>query len=402
MNLDRAFSIADLQRLAQKRLPRMAYDYIEGGCDDERGIAESEAAFRTYRLISRYLVDVSRRDLGARVAGQTFAMPLGIAPTGNAGMFRHDADRLLAAEAAAANVPFILSGASNLSIEEVMKVAPDHTWFQLYGTRDPQISENIVRRAMDAGVKVLVLSVDVPAHANRERNRRNGFTHPLKVTPSMVFQALTHPGWTAAYFGHRGLPYMGNFRPYAAANATPSEVADRFVEQFPAPGLTWNFLDAIRRLWPRKLFVKGILHPADAIRAVESGADGIIVSNHGGRQLDLALSPLDAFPAIHTAVGGMVEVMLDGGIRRGSDIVIARCLGARFVFSGRPTLYGAAAGGRSGIRKALDIFANELGLVLAQIGCPRAEDLGPHFLARMQGAHFEPLDRAALAAPPPS
>jgi L-lactate dehydrogenase (cytochrome)/(S)-mandelate dehydrogenase len=297
-------------------------------------------------------------------------------------MFRHDADRLLAAEAAAANLPFILSAASNASIEEVMKVAPNHAWFQLYGTRDSAPAEDMIRRAADLGVRTLVLSVDVPAQSNRERNRRSGFVHPLKVTPAMIFQALTHPGWTLEYFGHGGLPYMGNFRPYAGSGASPARVADLFVEQFPAPALTWTFLEEVRRLWPRKLFVKGIMHPDDAIRCVELGADGIIVSNHGARQLDRAQSSLDALPAILAAVGGRAEIALDGGIRRGSDIVIALCLGARFVFSGRATLYGVAAAGRPGIKKALDIFARELALILAQIGCPKAANLGPQFMTR--------------------
>ncbi len=386
MSLDRAINIADLQRLAKRRLPRMTYDYIEGGCDDERGLIENEAAFDRYRLVPRYLVDVSKRDLTARLAGQTFAMPYGIAPTGNAGMFRHDADRLLAAEAAAADVPFILSAASNASIEEAMKVAPAHCWFQLYGTRSLTTSEDMIRRAADLGVQTLVLSVDVPAHSNRERNRRSGFMHPLKVTPSMVFQALTHPGWTLDYFGHGGLPYMGNFRPYAETNASPAQVADVFVEQFPAPALAWPFLEQVRRLWPRKLFIKGIMHADDAIRCVEMGADGIIVSNHGARQLDRAQSSLDALAGIHAAVGDRAEIALDGGIRRGSDIVIALCLGARFVFSGRPTLYGVAAGGRAGIKKALNTFAREFSVVLAQIGCPSAADLGPQFMVAAHSA----------------
>jgi (S)-mandelate dehydrogenase len=352
MFLDRAVSIADLRRMAGKRLPRMAYDYIEGGCDDEFGIAENEAAFGNYRLVPRYLVDVSHRDLTVKIAGETFAIPLGIAPTGNAGMFRHDADRLLAIEAAAANVPFILSSASNASIEEAVKAAPNHTWFQLYGARDVKISEDMIRRAAGLGVKTLVLSVDVPAHSNRERNHRNGFAHPLKVTPAMIFQTITHPAWAWEYFGNGGLPHMGNFRPYAAGRASPSDVADFFVGQFPSPGLSWSFMELVRRQWSGKLFVKGILHPADAVRAVEIGADGIIVSNHGGRQLDRAISSVDAFPFIKAVVGEKTELMLDGGIRRGSDIVVALCLGAKFVFAGRPMLYGATVGGRAGIKKA--------------------------------------------------
>ncbi|QEX20368.1 alpha-hydroxy-acid oxidizing enzyme [Hypericibacter adhaerens] len=391
MALDRVISIADLKRMARRRLPRMAFDYVEGGCDDEVALADSEAAFRSCRLMPRYLVDISRKDLTASAAGQSFSLPIGIAPTGNAGMFRHDADRLLAAEARVANVPFILSGASNASIEEAMAVAPEHCWFQLYGTRDPRLAEDMVRRALGLGVKVLVVTVDVPVTSNRERNRRSGFSHPLKVTPAMIFQAATHPRWTLDYFGHGGLPYMGNFRPYASEGASPAQVADLFVEQFPPLTLTWAFLDRVRQLWPRKLLVKGILHPDDATRAVAAGADGVIVSNHGGRQLDRAIAPLLALPAVHAAVGQKAEIMLDGGIRRGSDIVIARCLGARYVFQGRPTLYGVAAAGRAGIRKALEIFAQELGTILAQIGCPRLDDLGPQFLAQVPG-----VDRQAL------
>jgi len=394
MSLDRVVSIADLRRQAERRLPRMIYDYIEGGCDDEFGLVENESAYKNYRLVPRYLVDVSRRDASATVGGQSFSMPLGIAPTGNAGMFRHDADRMLAIEAAAANVPFILSSASNASIEEVMLVAPEHVWFQLYGVRDIEMSRDMIRRARELGVKALVLSIDVPVHSNRERNHRSGFAHPLKITPSMIVQTLTHPNWALEYFRNGGLPYMGNFRPYAPQKASPSDVADLFVEQFPSPGLDWSFAEMVRQDWPRKLFVKGVLHPADAMRAVAIGADGIIVSNHGGRQLDRALSPLDAFPLIHAAVGAKVELMLDGGIRRGSDIAIACCLGSRFLFTGRSMLYGAAVGGRAGIKKALDIYARELDLILAQIGCPAARNLGPRFLRCAKRAGFEEVEQS--------
>lgn len=380
MTLDRAISISDLRRLARTRLPRMAFDFIAGGCDDELGLAENEAAFNRYRLLPRYLVDVSRRDLTAAALDQEFSMPLGIAPTGNAGMFRHDADRLLAAEAEAANVPFILSGASNAPLEEVMKVAPKHTWFQLYATRDSMKSEDMIRLAADLGVHALVLSVDVPVHSNRERNARNRFAHPLKVTPSMMLQAAMHPRWTLDYFRHGGLPYMGNFRRYAPAGASPAEVADLFVSEFPAPHLTWAFVERARRLWPRKLVLKGVLHAGDAAMAVDSGVDGLIVSNHGGRQLDRAPAALDAFISVKDAVGDKAELMLDGGILRGSDIAIALCLGARFVFVGRSTLYGAVVGGRAGIKKALGIYRRELDIILGQLGCPRSRNLGPEFL----------------------
>ena len=380
MTLDQTINISDLRRLAIRRLPRMAFDFIEGGCDDESGLAENEAAFAAHRLVPRYLVDVSQRDTSTQIAGQSFALPLGFAPTGAAGMFRHDADRMLARAAAASNVPFVLSNASHASIEEAVQAAPEQTWFQLYGIQNPDMAENMVRRAADAGVKTLVLSVDVPTQSNRERNRRNHFSQPLRVTPSMVFQAITHPSWTLDYFRNGGLPYMGNFRPYAPKGASAAAVGDLFVSVFPAPALTWSFLEKVRRQWPRKLFIKGIMHPDDALRSAEMGVDGVMVSNHGARQLDRAPSPLQVLPAIHAAVGDRMEITLDGGVRRGSDIVIALCLGARMVFVGRPALYGVAAAGGPGAKKAIDIFAHELGMVLAQIGCARTADLGPHFL----------------------
>ena len=207
----------------------------------------------------------------------------------------------------------------------------------------------------------------------------------------MLFEVLTHPGWTWEYLANGGLPYFGNFRPYAKPNATPQEVAEFFVTQCPAPTQTWDLLEKIRHTWPRHLLVKGILHPDDARRAVRLGADAVIVSNHGGRQLDRAPSSAEALPEILDAVGSQVEVMLDGGIRRGSDIVAARCLGATFTFSGRPTLYGAAAAGRVGIRKVLSILKYELGVILAQIGCPAASELGPQFLRRIVGGKLEPV-----------
>jgi (S)-mandelate dehydrogenase len=391
MRVERSVNISDIHRLARRRLPQMAYDFIAGGCDDESGLVASEAALSAYRLVPRYLIDVSEPRTAGIALGDTFAMPFGISPTGAAGLFRRGADKLLALEAAEANVPFVLSSVSHDSIEDVVPAGPKNVWFQLYGTRDPGIALDMVRRAITANVSKLVFTLDVPVASNRERNKRNSFSHPLKVTPAMLFEVLTHPGWTWEYLSNGGLPYFGNFRPYAKANATPQEVAEFFVTQCPAPTQTWDLLEKIRHTWPRHLLVKGILHPDDARRAVRLGADAVIVSNHGGRQLDRAPSSAEALPEILDAVGSQVEVMLDGGIRRGSDIVAARCLGATFTFSGRPTLYGAAAAGRAGIKKVLSILKNELGVILAQIGCPAASELGPQFLRRVVGGKLEPV-----------
>lgn len=382
MTLDQAINIEDLRRLAKRRLPRIAFDFIEGGLEDEAGLARNESAFQRHRLVPRYLVDVSKRDQSTSLFGRPYASPFGIGPTGLAALFRPRGDLLLAEAAARANIPFIMSGASTASIEAAARVAPDHTWYQLYGARDVKISEDLIRRSRDAGLGALVLTVDVPLNSKRERNIRNGFVRPYKLKPSIFFETLRHPAWIIDYLRHGGMPILENWARYARAGASANEVSDFLAEQTPFSGQTWREFETYRRLWPRTLIVKGIMHPDDAIRAVELGADGIIVSNHGGRQLDRAPSPVEVFPAIKAAVGDRTTLMIDSGVRRGSDIVIGYCLGARFMFVGRATLYGAAAGGLPGIQKAIAILRNEVDLVMGQMGCPTVDQLGPGWLLR--------------------
>jgi (S)-mandelate dehydrogenase len=380
MRADQAINIGDLRRLAKRRLPRIAFDFIEGGLEDEHGLARNESAFLKHRLVPRYLVDVSRRDQSAKLFGRSYDSPFGIAPTGLAALFRPGADLMLAEAAALANIPFIMSGAGTASIEAAARIAPDHTWYQLYGARDPKVSEDLIRRSRDAGLGALVLTVDVPVNSKRERNIRNGFIRPYKLRPSILLEALTHPAWIVDYLRAGGKPVFANWAPYAGEGASVEAVADFLALQTPSTQ-TWRDLETYRRLWPRSLIVKGIMHPDDARRAAEIGADGIIVSNHGGRQLDRAPSPIEVFPAIKAAVGDRLTLMLDSGVRRGADIVIAWCLGAQYVFVGRATLYGAAAGGLPGARRAIAILRTEIDLVLAQLGCPSLAELGPQFLA---------------------
>jgi (S)-mandelate dehydrogenase len=375
MTVDRAVNIEDLHRLARRRLPRVVFDYVEGGLDDERGLERAERAFDKYSLVPRYLVDVAERDQSASLFGRRYASPFGIAPTGLAGLCRPGADLMLAQAAAAENIPFVMSGASTASIEATARIAPDHAWYQLYGARDAAISEDLIRRSRDAGLGVLMLTVDVPVNSNRERNRRNGFERPYKLPPAILLEALRHPGWIVDYLRHGGLPKFENWRTYAPAGASAREIAEFVATQTPSTQ-TWRELESYRRLWPRPLVVKGILHPDDAVRARDLGVDGIIVSNHGARQLDRAPAPIEMLPAIAAAVGDTVTVMVDGGIRRGSDIVIAWCLGARYTFLGRATLYGAAAGGLAGAQRAIAILRREVDLVLGQIGCPSLDRLG--------------------------
>src|SRR3954470_22028573 len=388
MRVDQAVNIEDLHRMAKRRLPKVAFDFIEGGLEDERGLDRNTEAFHKHYLLPRYLVDVSKRDQSATIFGKTFASPFGISPTGGAGLFRRGADLMLAEAAADANIPYIMSGSSNDSLEAAARVAPKNAWYQLYAARDSGISEDLVRRTADAGLDALVLTVDVPVHSKRERNMRNGFANirgnwmqaALSLKPSLLAEAMTHPGWVIEYIRHGGTPVLENWLPYAGADATAEDTVKFNRSQVPAHAQTWKDLERYRRLFPRNLIVKGIMDPRDAIRAAELGCEGVIVSNHGGRQLDQSPASLDVLPAIKSAVGDRMTVMLDSGVRRGADILIALCLGADFVFFGRPTLYGAVAGGLPGVKKAVDIFKTEIDTVMAQIGCPSLDQLGPDFL----------------------
>lgn len=385
MNVNTAVNLEDLRLMAQRKLPRIAFDFIDGGVDDEDCLRRNREAFRHFQLVPRYLVDVSARDQSTELLGRRYASPFGISPTGLAGLFHPGADELLAEAAKAANIPFLLSSASNAAIEKVAKIAPDHVWFQIYGTRDERINTDLVKRAIDAGVRTLVVSVDVPVNSNRERNRRNGFTRPFRMTPAVVLEALAHPAWVLRYLRAGGIPMMSNWAPYGRTGASAAEVADLYGTLTPAPMVKWQTLEDIRAQWSGSLVVKGLLHPDDARQAADIGVDGIIVSNHGGRQLDVAPTPIEMLPAIRAAVGDRVELMLDSGVRRGSDIVIARCLGARFSLFGRPTLFGAAAGGAKGIARALHIVRNEIDIVMAQIGCSAFDTLDERYL-RTEGS----------------
>jgi L-lactate dehydrogenase (cytochrome)/(S)-mandelate dehydrogenase len=370
-------NIDDLRKLAKKRLPKIAYDFIEGGTDDEVGLNTNEQAFRQARIVPRYLVDVTKRDQSTTLFGRTYSSPIGIAPTGLAGLFRRGADLMLAEAARDANVPFIMSGSSTGSIEDLGKLAPDHGWYQLYSAKDQSISEDMIKRAGDAGLKTLVFTVDVPEGSNRERNTRNGWGRPLKLSLATKLEALEHPAWMLEWMRH-GTPFFDNWAKYAPAKDANS-VADFVAQQNRAP-MTWKHVERYRSLFKGNFVLKGIMHPDDAIRAHSLGVDGIMVSNHGARQLDNAPSPLHVLPAIRDAVGDKMTVMFDGGIRRGLDAVIALCMGAKFILQGRPTLYGVTAGGVEGAKTALGIFRREVDLSMAQMGATTIADLGPQFL----------------------
>ena len=367
MHVSKAQTYADLQRMARRQLPRIIYDYIEGGLGDEEGIRGNHEAFSRYKIVPRYLRDVSKRDQTVSLFGQQFDGPFGIAPTGMAAMSRHGADRMLAEAARERNVPVILSGLATASIESIAAVAPDHLWFQLYASRDRAVAQRIAGRAADAGVKTLVLTVDVPMAPKRERDIRNGFVRPYRPSPSAFLEAMLHPRWIYEYLRY-GIPRFENWVEPSKPNATAQEVMAYLGTQHPAC-FTWEDLEGYRRSWNGRLVVKGILDADDARRAMQIGVDGIIVSNHGGRQLDRAAHPLDVFPAIRSAVGESYPLMLDSGIRCGADIVTAYCVSAQYVFVGRAAAYGVAAAGRPGVTRAIDLLRHEIDLFMAQTGC---------------------------------
>ena len=382
MNIDKCINLDDLRVLAKRRVPKLVYDFIEGGVDDETGLERNESAFARRSLVPRYMVDISTLDQSVHLFGRTWSSPYGIAPTGGIGNYRHGGDLMLARAARDANIPFIMSGAATASMEDMAREAPEHGWFQMYTAKDRSISEDMIRRAADLGIPALVVTVDVPVGANRERNRRNGFSRPLKLTLGTKLDALRRPLWLKDYMRH-GFAMLENWRPYAPPGSSAREVGEFMAEQVPT-SLTWADIERFRALWPRTLILKGIMRTDDAIRSADIGVDGLMVSNHGARQLDRAPAPLDVLPALDAAVGDRMVLMLDGGVRRGADILIALASGSKFVFLGRPTLYGAVAGGGAGAVKAVDILRDEIAKVMAQIGCPSLDGLGPEFL------HWDP------------
>jgi (S)-mandelate dehydrogenase len=372
----------DLRRMAKRRLPKIAFDFIEGGLDDEVGLERNVYGFERHRIVPKYMVDVSKRQQKTELFGRTYSSPCGIAPTGGISLFRPGGDLMLAEAARKANVPFIMSGASTATIEDLAKVAPEHGWYQLYAAKDKTISYDMIRRAKDAGLSTLVVTVDVPVHSNRERNKRNGFSRPLRMPLKTKIEALMHPAWMYNYYKYiNGTPMLSNWAPYAGPGAEKdADKVAAFQTTQTTPPLDWSDIEKFRELWPRKMVLKGVMHPRDAERAHKAGIDGLMVSNHGGRQLDRAPSPVEVLPAIRDAVGDKMTLMLDSGIRRGSDVVTAMCLGAKFCFVGRMTLYGVAAGGEPMAGRALEIMRNEIDLVMGNMGAPDIPSLGPDFL----------------------
>jgi len=383
MSYRSAYNIDDLHTLARKRLPKIAYDYLEPGAEDNLSLRENRAAFERIKLLPRTLVDVSKRSQKVTIFGRTYDAPLGVAPTGAAGIYGYAADIALARAARDANVPFVLSTASFEPMEKVAREAAGGTlWFQLYMSKNRDAAALLVNRARDAGYEALIVTTDVPMIGNREPNLRNGWQIPFKLGVRNMIDGVLHPRWLLGTFLRTlldsGVPRFQNTDVNVGGRIITTDLG-QFRQQ--RDSLDWGDFQWLREIWPHKFFIKGVLHAEDARMAVQYGADGVFVSNHGGRQLDGVQATIDVLPEIRAAVGPDKLVMLDGGIRRGSDVVKALALGADMAFAGRAPLYGIAAGGEAGARHAIELLKSEVDRVIALIGCPDVKQLGAQFLA---------------------
>jgi isopentenyl diphosphate isomerase/L-lactate dehydrogenase-like FMN-dependent dehydrogenase len=370
--LDHCHTVEDVRVLARRRLPRAVFDFIDGGADSESVLRANRSQFDAYALVPRIGVDVSRRDTSRELFGRRFSHPLGIGPTGLAGLAWPSAELALMRAAESYDVPFTLSTVSSIAIEEVGAAARRPHWFQLYILRDRTISWRLMERAAAARFETLVVTLDCPVGGNRERDRRNGFSLPYRPTPRALLDTAKRVSWLVQLVRH-GVPEPRNMAEAARQNGSQGLLA--FMEGQLDPSVTWEDVREVRRLWKGPLVIKGLLSPADVAQALNLGADGIIVSNHGGRQFGAAPRPLFMLPRIAEASAGRLTILLDSGIRRGTDVLKAIALGADAVLMGRPTLFGVAAAGEAGALHVLGLLTSETDRSMALAGCPGLESL---------------------------
>ena len=370
MGLSRAASIADLRLRAKARIPRFAFDLVDGGAEDERNMQRNEAAFADVELTPRYLVDVAKIDTSAELFGQTFDMPFGQAPIGMLNAFWPDADLTLARLCKRKNIPYVASSAASTTLEALAEAADGNGWFQLYVSGDEGVTEGLIARAEAAGYPVMMVTVDVPAAGKRDRDIRNQLSVPFKFTPEVILQCAMNPRWALTSLKH-GTPNIANYADLLQSATSYADVQKTLI----SPSLDWSQLKRIRDRWKGKLLVKGILHPEDAVACADMGCDGVVVSNHGGRQVAFGPPTIEALPAISDALDGRMKILLDSGVRRGADILRAKALGADFVMTGRALAYGVGAGGSDGAQRAFDILELELIRALGQLGAKSIRDV---------------------------
>jgi len=379
-NFQRVLSIEELRAIARRRVPNFAFEYIEGGSEDEATLRWNRAALEAIRFVPNTLIDTSARQQRTLLFGREINSPLIVAPTGLNGMAWHRGDVALGRAAAAAGVPFTLSTVSNVRLEEVAKEAGGRLWMQLYVLKDRKIAQDILTRAAGAGYEALVFTSDANVFGNREWDRRN-YRALGKLTPRNLIDVVLHQRWAWNVMIPRA-PRFENILEYLPPDGRSARTGVLSVPRLFAPDISWDDVAWLRKAWRGKLILKGVLNVADAKHAAELGCDGIIVTNHGGRQLDSCVAPIEVLPEIATAVGDRVTVIVDSGFRRGTEVVKALALGAHAVMIGRASLYGLAAGGEAGASRALSILTTEIDRVLGQLGCRSIAEVGPHLLAR--------------------
>jgi (S)-mandelate dehydrogenase len=379
-DVTRALNIADLRDIARRRVPGFVFEYVESGAEDEVTLRGNREALERLRLIPQTLVDTSGRHLRSTILGRPANAPLIIAPTGLNGLLHPDGDVTLARAAAKLGVPYTLSTVSTTRLEEVASRAGGRLWMQLYVVKERAIGRDIMQRAAGAGYEALVFTTDANVFGSREWDQR-GYRRPGKPTLRASLDTLRHPGWLWEVLLRHGMPRFRNLEPFLPANLTPMGASTVIPQLFDAT-ISWNDIAWIREHWHGKLLLKGVLSVADAERAAALGIDGIVVSNHGGRQLDYCVAPIDVLAEIKAAVGTRLAVLIDGGFRRGTDVVKALALGAEAVLLGRATLYGLIAGGAPGVERALAILTSEMDRVLGQLGCNSVAELASHCVRR--------------------
>jgi len=378
-DLSRAFNIEDLRRIARSRIPRAIFDFYDGGAEDEVTLRANRAAFERVQLLPRALVNVAEVDTRTALFGVDSRYPIVIAPMGAVGAGRPGADLALARTAKAFGIPYTLATPATTSIERVANEVGGRLWFQLYVLRDADFRRKLIERARMAGYEALLVTVDVPVGGKRERDARNDFIAPFRPTWRNSRDFWRKPAWVLDMLRH-GIPRMENLDGFVQWSTRVTDAGAASVGRSQDASFDWDGLKQVRDLWPGKLLVKGIERADDAERLLAIGGDGLVVSNHGGRQLDGAAATLDALPAIARAVGSKLTVLLDGGVRRGVDILKARALGAQAVLAGRAPLFGVMAGGEAGARKALEILTGEFERAMKLSGARTTAEITPDLL----------------------
>ena len=377
--LARYLSLHDFEPAAKRLLPKPIFGYVAGFVEDGQSESDNRAAFSDYALRTRILVDVSHRTQTVSMFGHQYASPIGIAPMGISALTAYRGDIVQARAAQAANVPYIMSGSSLIRLEEVVAEAPG-TWFQAYLPGDESQITALIDRVAAAGVQTLVLTVDTPVAANRENNVRTGFSTPLRPSVALAVQGVTHPKWLLGTFLRtivkHGMPHFENNYATRGAPILSKAVMRDLAER---GHLNWDHVARIRKRWRGPMIIKGILSASDAMLARQAGMDGIVVSNHGGRQLDGAVAPLRVLPEIVDAAGDMV-VMIDSGVRRGTDVIKAVALGARCAFVGRPLNYAAALAGEAGVRHGIELLKSEILRDMGMMGIASIAELNDTYL----------------------